>query len=94
MFSGGTYEDVAWWLQNFLTSHAKRENVRAQIDLDAGDERDGKSYAARVRLADRVSAPMEFEFPDVAQNRGRLEWCAWLAARVREVVRHMSATAA
>jgi hypothetical protein len=94
MFSGGSYDDVARWLWNVLTSHAKRENVRAEVELEAGDEREGKSYAARVRLGQRLAAPMEFEFSDVAQNRGSLEWCAGLAARVREVVRDLAAAAA
>jgi hypothetical protein len=94
MFSGGTYADVARWLANFLTSHAKRENVRAEVELDAGDEREGTSYAARVWLGGKVSAPIEFAFPEVAQNRGSLEWCARLAARIREIVRDVSSAAA
>ena len=94
MFSGGTYDEVARWLRNFLTSHAKRESVRAEIELETGDEREGKSYAARVRLGQKVTPPIEFEYPDVARNRGSLEWCARLAARVREVVRDLGAAAA
>ena len=94
MFSGGTYDEVARWLGNFLTSHAKRENARAEVELDTGDERQEMSYAARVWLGEKVSAPIEFAFPDVAQNRGSLQWCALLAARVREVVRNVSAAAA
>ena len=94
MFSGGSYDDVARWLRNFLTSHAKRENVRAEVELEAGDERKGKSYAARVRLGGETTAPIEFEFSEVAQNRGSLEWCSTHAARVREVVRDLGAAAA
>ena len=94
MFSGGSYDEVARWLKNFLTSHAKREHVRAEVDLDAGEEREGKSYEARVRLGDRVSAPIEFPFAEVAQQRGSLEWCARCAARVREVVRDLESAAA
>ena len=94
MFSGGSYDEVARWLWNFLAAHAKRENVRAEVELEAGEEREGKSYAARVRLGPCVSAPMEFEFADVALNREGLEWCATLAARVREVVRDLGAAAA
>ena len=94
MFSGGDYEEVARWLKNCLTSHAKRENVHAEVELEAGEERQGKSYAARVRLGDRLAAPIEFEFADVARNREGLEWCAKLAARVREVVRDLGAAAA
>ena len=94
MFSGGTYDEVARWLRNFLAAHAKRENVRAEVELGAGEEREGKSYAARVRLGERFAPPIEFEFTDVARNRGRLDWCAALAARVREVVRDLGAAAA
>ena len=94
MFSGGSYDEVARWLKNFLTSHAKRENVHAEVELEAGEEREGTSYAARVRLGPSVSAPIEFEFADVARNRGSLEWCARLAVRTREVVRDLGAAAA
>jgi hypothetical protein len=93
MFSGGTYDEVARWLRNFLAAHAKRENVRAEVELEAGEEREGK-YVTRVRLGQRFSPPMEFEFADVARNRGSLEWCATLAVRVREVVRDLGAVAA
>jgi hypothetical protein len=94
MFSGGTYEDVARWLENFLTAHAKRENARAEVELEAGGEREGQSYAARVRLRERVTPALEFDYPDVAKNRGSLEWCATLAARVRAVVHDLAAAAA
>ena len=94
MFSGGTYDDVARWLQNFLTSHAKRENVRAEVEVDSGEEREGKAYVARLRLGGRTVPAIEFEFAEVAANRGSLEWCARLAARIREVVRDLGAAAA
>ena len=94
MFSGGTYDDVGRWLSNFLTAHAKRENVHAEVELEAGDGQEETSYAARVRLGPGASAPIELEFADVARNRGSLEWCATLAARVREVVRDLDAAAA
>ena len=94
MFSGGSYDEVARWLRNFLAAHAKRENVRAEVEIDAGEEREGKSYAARVRLGERFAPPIEFEFADVARNREGLEWCARLAVRVREVVRDLGAAAA
>jgi len=94
VFSGGTYDEVARWLQNFLAAHAKRENVRAEVQLEAGEEREGKSYAARVRLGERFSPPIEFEFAEVARNRGSLVWCTTLAARGREVVRDLGAAAA
>ena len=93
MFSGGTYDDVARWLGNFLTSHAKRENLRAEVELEAGDEREGKSYGARFRLAERVTPLAEFDYAEVARNRGTLEWCATLAARARSIVRDLTAAA-
>ena len=94
MFSGGTYDEVARWLQNFLASHAKRQNVRAEVELEAGEDREGKSYAARVRLGERLAIPIEFDFADVARNREGLEWCTAHAGRVREVVRDLGAAAA
>ena len=94
MFSGGTYDEVARWLWNFLAAHAKRENVRAEVEVESGEEREGKSYVARVRLGERLTEPIELEFVDVARNRGALDWCAKLAGRVREVVRDLGAAAA
>ena len=94
MFSGGTYDEVARWLWNFLAAHAKRENVRAEVEIESGEEREGKSYGARVRLGERLTEPIELEFVDVARNRGALDWCATLAGRVREVVRDLGAAAA
>ena len=89
-FSGGSYDDVARWLQNFLTSHAKREQFKAEVDLDAGDEREGKSYGARIRLGQDVSDVIEFEYRTVADHRGELEWCRQLAERTRRIVRNLS----
>ena len=94
MFSGGTYDEVARWLHNFLTSHAKRENVHVEVELTAGDGREGKSYGARLRLGARLTPLVEFDFQDVAQHRGSLAWCAALAERTRATVRDLVATAA
>jgi hypothetical protein len=93
MFSGGSYDEVARWLQNFLTSHAKRENVRAEVELEAGDAREEVSYGARLRLGERTTPPIEFDYAEVARNRGTLAWCATLAARTRAVVRDLTAAA-
>jgi hypothetical protein len=87
MFSGGSYEEVARWLHNFLTSHAKREHPRAEVVFDNDDTLEGRGYRARVRLGERVSEPMEFDYKDVADHRGTLAWCAALAQRVRAQVR-------
>ena len=94
MFSGGTYGEVARWLQNFVTSHAKRENVHVEVELDVGGEREGKSYGARLRLGARLTPLGEFDFQDVAQNRGSLAWCAARAEQTRAGVRDLIATAA
>jgi len=93
-FSGGSYDDVARWLHNFLTSHAKRENLRAEVELESGDEREGKSYAARFRLGDRVSDPIDFDFRTVADHRGELQWCRDLAERTRQAVRDLGRSVA
>jgi hypothetical protein len=89
MFSGGSYDEVARWLRNFLASHAKREDPRVEVELEAGDEREGVSYAARLRLGARRGPPVEFQYREVADNRGSLAWCRALAdatrARAREL---------
>ena len=94
MFSGGSYDDVERWLRNFLTSHAKRENVRVEVELTAEAARVGTSYGARWRLGTRLTPLVEFDFQEVARNRGSLAWCAALAARTRAAVRDLVATAA
>lgn len=91
MFSGGSYEEVARWLRNFLTSHAKREHPRVEIALDGGEAFEGRAYRARLRLGDRVSEPLELEYTDVADHRGSLAWCAALAARTRALARDLLA---
>ena len=93
-FSGGSYEDVARWLHNFLTSHAKRENLRAEVEFESSDEREGKTYGVRLRLADRVSDVMEFDYRTAADHRGELQWCRDLAERVRQAVRDLGRSVA
>ena len=83
MFSGGTYPEVARWLWNFLTAHAKRVDPRFEVEVDADDEREGKSYGARLRFLHHLGPTMEFEFRDVADNRGSLAWCSALAERTK-----------
>lgn len=92
MFSGGSYDEVARWLWNLLTSHAKRENYRVEAVVDAEGERAGKSYGARLRLGDRWSPVVELEFREVADNRGSLAWCAALAERTRALARELTAS--
>ena len=93
MFSGGSYDDVARWLRMFLNSHAKREDPRVEAELDTEGEREGVSYGARLRFEERATDVMEFDYKEVAASRGRLDWCAALAKRVREQARRLLAAA-
>jgi hypothetical protein len=89
VFSGGSYEEVARWLRNFLTSHAKREHPRVEVVMDDDDALQGRAYRARLRLGHRLSEPLELDFEDVADHRGALAWCAALAARTRALAREL-----
>ena len=91
MFSGGTYPEVARWLWNFLIAHAKRVDPRIEVVLDADDEREGKSYGARLSFRRQLGPPIEFEFRDVADNRGSLAWCSALAERTKGLARELVA---
>jgi hypothetical protein len=91
MFSGGSYDEVARWLKNFLTSHAKREHPRAEVVFDDDDTLHGRAYRARVRLGDRLSEPVQLDYKDVADHRGTLAWCAALAQRTRGEVKTLLA---
>jgi len=87
MFSGGDYQEVARWLENFATSHARREDLRAECLLDTTGQRDGASYGLRVTVAGRPSSGIELPFAEVAAGRGSVVWCRSLADRVRSLVR-------
>ena len=67
MFSGGSYREVARWLWNFLTAHAKRVDPRFEVELESGDEREGKSYGARLRFGRQVSPVVEFEHREIGR---------------------------
>jgi hypothetical protein len=90
MFSGGSYEEVARWLRMFLNSHAKREHPRVEATVDTSGDREGRSYATWLRLDDRVSPMVEFDFKDVADHRGSFAWCQALADATRARVRDLS----
>ena len=92
MFSGGTYPEVARWLWIFLTAHAKRVDPRFEVVLDAEDEREGKSYGAQLSFLRHLSPTVEFEFRDVADNRGSLAWCSALAEQTRTLARELVAS--
>ena len=93
MFSGGSYSEVGRWLGNFLTSHAKRENPRAEVTVDAGDEREGRSYGVRLRVGRRLGPVMELDYREVADHRETLAWCRTLADRTRRQVRDLASPA-
>jgi hypothetical protein len=93
-FSGGGYEEVARWLWNFVTAHAKRVNPRVEVLLDAEDEREGRSYGVRFRLGAHVSPVMELDYKEVADHRGSLAWGKALAERTAQFVRERLLTAA
>ena len=87
MFTGGDYREVARWLENFATSHAKREDLRAECILDTDAHREGRSYGLRLNVAGRLSAGIELQFADVAAGRGSMAWCRSLADHVRGLAR-------
>jgi hypothetical protein len=94
MFSGGDYEEVARWLRNFVRSHARRENLRAEAVVEASGPREGRSYGLRVRVAERLAPPsgerpLELDYAEVAAKRGSMAWCQELAGRVRALVRSL-----
>ncbi|MGH7307146.1 MAG: hypothetical protein ACREK6_00455 [Candidatus Rokuibacteriota bacterium] len=91
-FAGGSYEEVARWLHNFLISHAKREDARVEVVLETGDERAGRSFGVRLRLGDRFSSRCELDYKDVADHRGSLAWCRGLAEQVRTRARELART--
>jgi hypothetical protein len=89
VFSGGSYEDVARWLHNFLTSHAKRENPRIEVEMDAERESD---YVATLRLGERRSRPVQLTYREVADDRGTLAWCTALARDTRALAADLIAS--
>jgi hypothetical protein len=91
VFSGGTYHEVARWLWNFLTSHAKRVDPRVEVVVESTDQRAGKSYGVRLRLGRHLGPIIEFAFREVADNRGNLVWCTRLAERTTSLARELLA---
>jgi len=83
VFSGGSYDEVARWLSNFFTTHAKHVDPRVEVELEAGAAREGQSYGARLRFGGAVSPVVELDYREVADNRGSLAWCQTLADRAR-----------
>ena len=91
------YDEMARWLRNFATSHAKRENPRAEVIVETGGEREGRSCGLRLVLAGRLhppadQPPLEFGFAEVAEGRTRFAWCESLAQRFRGEVSRLVAS--
>jgi len=97
MFSGGDYEEVARWLQNFATAHAKRVDPRIEAGTDTAGPREGRSYGIRLRMGERwapEAGPLELDFAEVARERGALLWCDALARRIRVAAESLLPSAA
>ena len=83
------YHETGTWLADFVRSHAKRENPRVEVAprdrrSPRGPVLRGPPRASAERSAPPPgSPPMELDFPEVAEGRARLAWCAALAERVR-----------
>jgi hypothetical protein len=83
------YQEVARWLENFATSHAKRGNPRIEAIVEWGDDREGRSYGLRLTLDGATRPPaglprVELDYTDVAAGRTRFAWCEALARRIRD----------
>jgi hypothetical protein len=99
MLPGGSYEEVARWLWNFATSHAKRESPRVEAVVETPEEREGKSYGLRLRVDERSlppldQPPIEFAYLEVAEGKARFAWCEALANRIRGSARELLETGA
>jgi hypothetical protein len=97
MFSGGDDAVVGRWLENFVRSHAKRADPRAEAVVDT--ELAARRFAVRVRVGDRSEppaglAPLALSLDEVAARRGDLAWCASQAARIRELATRASLASA
>ncbi len=97
MLLGGSYEEMARWLWNFATSHAKRESPRVEAVVETPEEREGKSYGLRLRVDERSlprldQPPIEFAYSEVAEGKGSFAWCEALANRIRAWARELLET--
>ncbi|MGH7321340.1 MAG: hypothetical protein ACRELA_17175 [Candidatus Rokuibacteriota bacterium] len=89
------YEEGARWLRNFATSHAKREDSRAQAHLEREEAREGRSYGLRLVLGPtahppRGEPPLELGYAEVVEGRTHLAWCHALAERIRASIRQLA----
>ena len=74
MFSGGDYDEVARWLRNFVSSHAKRENPRVEAVVEAGRGREGETMTERGRF---------YRLGGFAYRRRWAVLAVWLVRRMR-----------
>jgi hypothetical protein len=86
------YHEVAAWLENFVRSHARRQDARIEVRLDASGPREDRSYGVRLALGSRVhpppeASPIELSFREVADGRTRFAWTEALAERIRAAAR-------
>jgi hypothetical protein len=93
------YGEVEWWLRTFATSHAKRESLHVEAEVDTTGGREGRAYGLRVVLGGRAAPPwdeppVELTFSDVVEGRNRFAWCESLAERVRALARALVAQTA
>jgi hypothetical protein len=92
------YHEVAAWLENFVRSHAKREDPRIEVLLDASGPREDHSYGVRLALGPRVhppreASPIELQFPETAEGRTRFAWTEALGARIQSAAREILGSA-
>ena len=92
------YHETGRWLEAFVRSHAKREDPRVEVRLEADRPRESRSYGIRLALGERVlpasgSPPMELDFQEVETGRTRFAWGAALGERVRAAARDLLGTA-
>jgi hypothetical protein len=83
-----SYAEVGRWLENFATSHARREHAGIVVRAEMGEAREGRSYGLRLRLDERWqppldAPPLELEYSDAAAGRSRFAWCEALAEVIR-----------
>jgi len=99
MLPGGSYEEVARWLWNFATSHAKHESPLVEAVVETLEERDGQFYGLRLRVGERFlppvdQPPIEFAYSEVSEGKARFAWCEALASRIRGWARELLETGA
>jgi len=86
-----SYAELGRWLENFATSHARREHPGVVVRIEMGDAREGRSYGLRLILGARMhpppdAGPIELSAKEVADGRTRFAWCEALGERIRAVV--------